>query len=234
MYREATQKIYPLYRVIILSDNYRLSLPVGSFIVLASPTRTTAQTRVGKWQTRVVRYCKDPVKSFSDPSISRATAVLTKQAARVVSIAAEIATFYTLLRLSGLKAAGHAQPERAHGELSQPEVTEAIPDWRRRLGKLKPELVPYLQVTHLFQHILCFLLKTHIEPLPVPLSLLVHTNFMGHFSANPSYHKEERNLITSCSHSCTCGRRDTVISSTCGSTEKVLSSTWGSTDTVLC
>jgi len=56
------------------TDNYRLSLPVGTFIVLTSPTRTTAQTRVEKWQTRVVRYSKDHVRSFSDPSISRSTA----------------------------------------------------------------------------------------------------------------------------------------------------------------
>jgi hypothetical protein len=56
------------------TDNYRFSLPVGSFIVLTSPTRTTAQTRVGKWQTRVVRYSNEPVRNFSDPIISRATA----------------------------------------------------------------------------------------------------------------------------------------------------------------
>jgi hypothetical protein len=42
-----------LYRAIILSDNYRLSLPIGSFIVGTSYTRTTAHMRIGKWQTSV-------------------------------------------------------------------------------------------------------------------------------------------------------------------------------------
>jgi len=62
LYREATQIIQLIYRAIILSDNYRLSLPVGTVIVLTSPTRTTTQTRVGKWQTRFVRYIQDPVR----------------------------------------------------------------------------------------------------------------------------------------------------------------------------
>jgi len=73
-YTEATQLIQLMYMAIILSDNYRLSRPDGTLIVLTSPTRTTAQTRVGKWQKRVVRYSKDPVRSFSDPTICRATA----------------------------------------------------------------------------------------------------------------------------------------------------------------
>lgn len=73
LYREATQLIHLMYMAITLSDNSRLSRPVGTLMVLTSPTRTTAQARVGKWQTRVVRYSKDHVTSFSDPSISRAT-----------------------------------------------------------------------------------------------------------------------------------------------------------------
>jgi hypothetical protein len=74
LYRKSTQIIQIIYRAIISSDNYRLSLPVGTFIALTSPTRTTAQTRVGKWQTQVVRYSKDRVTSFFDPNISTATA----------------------------------------------------------------------------------------------------------------------------------------------------------------
>ena len=123
------------------TDNYRFSLPVGSFIVLMSPTRTTAQTRVGKWQTRVVRYSKDRVRSYSDPSISRATATEHNKLSAIVSNTAEIATFHTLLHPAGLKAAGHAKPETAHGELTQLEVTEPIPVCTRGSGKLQPELV---------------------------------------------------------------------------------------------
>ena len=63
-----------------------------------------------------------------------------------------------MLHLAGLKASGHTQPETAHGELTQPEVTEPIPVCTRGSGTVQPELVPYLQVTHVFQHVSCFLL----------------------------------------------------------------------------
>ena len=81
LYRKATQLIQLIYRAIILSDNYQLSLPIGSFILLASPTRKTDHARIGKWQTRVVRYSKDPGGSFSDPTISKSTATEHKLSA---------------------------------------------------------------------------------------------------------------------------------------------------------
>jgi len=74
-----------------------------------------------------------------------------------VSIVTENATFHTLLHPAGLKAAGYAQPETAHGQITQPEVTEATPVCIRGSGKLHPKLVAYLQVTNLFQHISCYL-----------------------------------------------------------------------------
>ena len=63
-----------------------------------------------------------------------------------------------MLHLAGLKASDHTQPETAHGELPQPEVTEPIPVCTRGSGKLQSQLVAHLQVTHLFQHISCLLL----------------------------------------------------------------------------
>jgi hypothetical protein len=168
----------------------------GTFIVLTSPTRTTAQTRVGKWQTTVFWYRKDPVRSISDPSISRVTATEHNKLSTLYRLWRKLLHFVPCYTSQGwwpLATPSRKQPTRTNPTRSYRDNSCLYP-WIRQVAAWTSRVPP--GHPPLRAHIVLPTLTSHRVPSRSSLAAGPH-KFHRFFSAHTSHHTDERKLITS-------------------------------------